>query len=615
MKHLRYLAQQFLLLLLTFVAAKPLFLLFNGGAAHPYAFGDVIAVMWHGLPLDVATTGYAVIPYYLLLCIGIWAKLPLKCLNIYYRVVNALLAVLFALIFIADTVLYSFWEFKLDGTVFNYINQPGGALQSVSPLYAAGVVAAFAITAAALWVVYDLFRPKKTLPREQRRVASSLLMLLCGGLLFLGIRGGVGRSTANVGMVYYSTDQFLNHAAVNPAFSFLSTLSAGKDYASECDFFEEEERARLFDALQFGGDDTGTDSLLTTRRPNIIMILMEGCGATFVESLGGEPGVTPCLNALANEGVLFTQCYANSFRTDRGTLCALSGYPSFPDFSVMKQPRLCRRLPSIAASLVRAGYATEFLYGGDINFTKMKGYLSATGFETILGDTHFPLEVRRTHAWGVTDGIVLDTLFNHVIAPAPSGKPKFTVCLTLASHEPWAVPFEKFPDNMHTNAMAYLDDCIGRFVQQLRSTPEWSNTLLVILPDHGIGYPADITPPDPRRYHIPLIWAGGALAKPMRYEKVCNQSDLAATLLAQLRLPHADFQFSRNVLAPSYTRPTAFHSWSEGIACIDSAGCTVWHLASERVIWDKPYPSASRLNAAKAYWQTAYDEVGRLNKE
>ena len=614
MTHLRYLAQQFLLLLLTFVAAKPLFLLFNGGAAHPYAFGDVISVMWHGLPLDVATTGYVVIPYYLLLCIGIWVKLPLKCLNIYYRVVNTLLAVLLALIFVADTVLYSFWEFKLDGTVFNYISQPGGALQSVSPLYAAGVVAAFAITAAALWVVYDRFRPKKTLPRERRRVASSLLMLLCGGLLFLGIRGGVGRSTANVGMVYYSTDQFLNHAAVNPAFSLLSTLSAGKDYASECDFFEEEERARLFDALQFGGDDTGTDSLLTTRRPNIVMILMEGCGATFVESLGGEPGVTPCLNALANEGVLFTQCYANSFRTDRGTLCTLSGYPSFPDFSVMKQPRLSRRLPSIAASLVRAGYATEFLYGGDINFTKMKGYLSATGFETILGDTHFPLEVRRTHAWGVTDGIVLDTLFNHVIAPAPDGKPKFTVCLTLASHEPWAVPFEKFPDNKRTNAMAYLDDCIGRFVQRLRSTPEWSNTLLVLLPDHGIGYPEDITPPDPRRYHIPLIWAGGSLAKPMRYEKVCNQSDLAATLLAQLRLPHSDFLFSRNVLAPSYTRPTAFHSWSEGIACVDSAGCTVWHLASERVIWDKPEPSAARLNAAKAYWQTVYDEVGRLNK-
>ena len=476
------------------------------------------------------------------------------------------------------------------------------------------MVAAFAITASALWGVNDRFRPKKTLPRERRRVASSLLMLLCGGLLFLGIRGGVGRSTANVGMVYYSTDQFLNHAAVNPAFSLLSTLSAGKDYASECDFFEEEERARLFNALQFGGDDTGTDSLLTTRRPNIVMILMEGCGATFVESLGGEPGVTPCLNALANEGVLFTQCYANSFRTDRGTLCTLSGYPSFPDFSVMKQPRLSRRLPSIAASLVRAGYATEFLYGGDINFTKMKGYLSATGFETILGDTHFPLEVRRTHAWGVTDGIVLDTLFNHVIAPAPDGKPKFTVCLTLASHEPWAVPFEKFPDNKRTNAMAYLDDCIGRFVQRLRSTPEWSNTLLVLLPDHGIGYPDDITPPDPRRYHIPLIWAGGSLVKPMRYEKVCNQSDLAATLLAQLRLPHADFLFSRNVLAPSYTRPTAFHSWSEGIACVDSAGCTVWHLASERVIWDKPAPSAARLNAAKAYWQTVYDEVGRLNK-
>ncbi|MGN1242394.1 MAG: LTA synthase family protein, partial [Alloprevotella sp.] len=602
-------------LVLLFMLAKPCFIYVQSEAVRgEVPAADMARILWHGRPLDLATAGYATAPLWLLLGLSLWFRL--RGLRIVYRAYAAIVAAVVSITLVADTCLYGFWGIKLDGTIWNYLSQPGGALASVSMNYAMWAVLATVLAAAVIYALLRSIMPP-TLPPCRHRGWGTALWTLMGGLLFLGIRGGVGKSTANVGMAYWTDRPFLNHAAVNPLFSVMASLQKTRNFQDECDFFSEDERARLFATLHYNTESLRPDTLLRTPRPNVLLVLMEGCGATFVHAVdsASNPSITPCLNRLAAEGIVFTECYANSFRTDRGTLCALSGFPAFPDVSVMKLPGKYGHLPSIAASLRQAGYATEFLYGGDINFTKMKGYLSATGFETILGDTHFPLEVRRTHAWGVTDGIVLDTLFNHVIAPAPDGKPRFTVCLTLASHEPWAVPFEKFPDNKRTNAMAYLDDCIGRFVQRLRSTPEWSNTLLVLLPDHGIGYPEDITPPDPRRYHIPLIWAGGALAKPMRYEKVCNQSDLAATLLAQLRLPHADFLFSRNVLAPSYTRPTAFHSWSEGIACVDSAGCTVWHLASERVIWDKPEPSASRLNAAKAYWQTAYDEVGRLNKE
>ena len=62
---------------------------------------------------------------------------------------------------------------------------------------------------------------------------ASLLLLLCAGLDFLAIRGGVGASVANVSKVYFSTNPFLNHAATNPVFSFLSSLGKREDFASE----------------------------------------------------------------------------------------------------------------------------------------------------------------------------------------------------------------------------------------------------------------------------------------------------------------------------------------------------------------------------------------------
>ena len=88
--------------------------------------------------------------------------------------------------------------------------------------------------------------------------------------------------------------------------------------------------------------------LLNTDRPNILLILMEGFGGVFMEPLGGIPDVAPHLNRYAEEGIFFTNCYANSFRTDRGTVCTLSGYLGLPTVSIMKIPAKSRMLPAIS---------------------------------------------------------------------------------------------------------------------------------------------------------------------------------------------------------------------------------------------------------------------------
>lgn len=639
---MKLLIKFYVLWLAVFAAVKALFMLCNLPADGLTA-AEALGVFVHGLPLDLATAGYLAAPLWLAQLVGLWLPLREPVRRRLYVAYVGLLAPLLALILLGDICLYPFWGIKLDATVWNYLSQPQGAVSSVGAGYLAGVTAAFVALGLGLFFAFralpgrpaarrsgagDAPRARAAAVRPLRpRLLLTLAMLLAGGLLFLGIRGGIGRSTANVGMAYHSERLFLNHAAVNPAFSLIASSFKSRDFASLHDYFPEAERARLFAGLGYDTFAPSADTLLTTPRPNVLLVIMEGCGAPFVHAVDSlaSPAVTPRLNALAREGIVFTNMYANSFRTDRGTVSTLSGYPAFPDVSVMKLPGKVGKLPGIAASLRAEGYETQFLYGGDINFTGTNGYLLATGYDRTYGDTSFPARLRRTHGWGVTDKYLFERLLGMIgeaehrrIAAesrtaAPSAPRWHIGALTLASHEPWGVPYARIKGDTVANSMAYLDHCIGTFVDSLRHTPAWKNLLLVLIPDHGIPYASAREPHDIRRSHIPMIWAGGAVRAPRRITAICNQSDLAATLLGQMGIDRRAFRFSRDVTAPGY-RPSAFHAWSEGIYWLDPTGVSVINLLTRppRPLLESPAPSRARRDAANAFLQTAYDDLGAL---
>ena len=441
----------------------------------------------------------------------------------------------------------------------------------------------------------------------KHKLLGTLGMLLFGGVLFVIIRGGVTESTSNVGQVYFSSNQFLNHSAVNPCFSLLSSMGKSKDFASEFNFFEEEERAKWMEGIYPTTDGDSIVEVLNTKRPNILLIMLEGFGSKFVEPLGGLPDVAPNLNRLSKEGVFFTNCYANSFRTDRGTVSVLSGYLGLPTVSVMKVPAKSRTLPAISEELLKAGYATDFLYGGDINFTNMKSYLLGKGYQKLTADTDFSLAEQNSNVWGVSDDITSTWLLN-TLKERTEG-PWFTTYLTLSSHEPFDVPYARLEEKI-PNAFAYTDACLGELIDGLKQTPLWKDLLIVCVPDHGFCYPQGTTDRGGEFSHIPMLWLGGAIKQPLEVDKIMNHADLAATLLGQLGMEHSMFPFSRNVLGSDYTYPTAFYSSSSVFAFRDSTGVTAYDVKADCVSYEEPAPSEERLNRGKAILQTVYDDLG-----
>lgn len=604
-KRIAYISLYFFTVLLIFILQKPLFMLYNGSIEKGFGFADYMQVMVHGASLDAATAGYLTAFPFLLVLISIWfRKFPLKKILYGYYI---LAAALISIIFVVDMALYTFWGFKLDASVFLYIDSPKEALASVSVGFILlRVLAILLLIALNSWVLLKI--TPSVLTATRKRIAGTAGMLLLGGVLFIIIRGGVTESTSNIGQVYFSNEPFLNHSAVNPDFSLLSSMGKSQDFASEFNFFDEEKRAALFDGLYPTTDGDSIIQVLNTKRPNILIILMEGFGGAFVEPLGGLPDVTPHFNRLSKEGVFFTNCYANSFRTDRGTVCTFSGYLGLPTASVMKIPAKSRTLPAIAEGLSKAGYKTDFLYGGDINFTNMKSYLLSTGYQRLTANTDFSLAEQTSNAWGVNDDITFEYLYNQLRNRKEEG-PWHTAFLTLSSHEPFEVPYHRLEDKI-PNAFAYTDECLGKFIDRLKQTPAWKDLLVICLPDHGFYYPREGSNAMPRFYHIPLLWLGGAVKQPMQVDKIMNQTDLAATLLGQLGLEYTAFTFSRNVLGSDYKYPFAFYSFNNGFSFRDSTGVTVFDNNSGSILFDEPEADESRLDKGKAILQTVYDDLG-----
>ena len=534
---------------------KPVFMAYYAVEAAGAGFRGWIDVLWHGLTLDMTVAGYVTALPILVTLLSLWLRLPEKVWRGVLTTWFVLVAVTTAVIFAVDVALYEHWGFRIDSTVLIYLADPEEAMASVD--FWLGVrqtLLAAAYAAGMIWVYRRILGVFDGRPVGWR-VASlgSLAIVMLAGFDFLAIRGGTGASVANVSKVYFSPTQFLNHAATNPVFSFLASLGDRVDYADEYPFFDEAVRAAKFDALRGNGPAAGpTEPVLNTARPNVVIVILESFARTVMDAeVGGEP-VMPYMQRLKGEGIWFENFFANSFRTDRGEVAILSGFPAQTRMSIMKLPAKSRNLPSIARSLAGEGYATSFAYGGDLNFTNQSSYMYATGWQELIWQKDLRFDAPAAD-WGYDDALMCDWFADRVIALSDAGKPFLAGLLTLSSHTPFDVPYSKFDDKV-LNAMAFSDECVGKMIDRLKASPAWKNLLVVLVADHGYPYPRTLTYNEPLRHLIPMIWTGGAVARPRVVEDYAAQIDIAATLLVQLGIAHDDFDYSKDIFAPTPPR-------------------------------------------------------------
>lgn len=415
----------------------------------------------------------------------------------------------------------------------------------------------------------------------------------------------------NVSRAYFSHDRFLNHAAVNPSFSLLYSATHSNGYASQYRFMPDDEVSRYLPVQPTAGTDSAHASILNTERPDIYLVILESFSAHLMPSLNGD-SIAMRLDSIANSGIIFSNFYASSFRTDRALPAILNGLPGQPSTSVLKFVDKVEKLPSLARELGRAGYETSYYYGGDINFTNMKALLVGGGFRNIISDADFPIS-DKTGKWGACDGKLVEKVLQDVVATQPGRSPQFRVVQTSSSHEPFDVPYagKRFAGDPRLNAFAYADSCLGTLVDGISQSPRGDRALIVIVPDHQGAWPDEFESL-PSRHHIPLVFAGKALAVGgVRDSTLGCQPDIATTVLKQLGIPADDFLYGVDLFSQAQPH-TAFMSRPGEVAFISGAGDTVvFNPDAEDVIAGNDTERAPLLQA-KAVLQNLYTNLSNL---
>lgn len=634
MKQIIWFVKTYATFVVLFVLQKPLFLfLEKGSATQPVdnIFTELPAVIWHGLPLDLSMAGYlSVIPGFLSIAV-VWLKRDLvkPIMNIYFIIASLFITCSFLL----NASLYPYWKYPLDSTpLFYFFTSPADAIASVSIWQVILSIVILIVLTIGVWFTLRMRGEKRQQYSrysygyggfgsgkrnrfddfDRHRGRTSIILLLLTGLLFLPIRGGITVSTMNTGQAYYSQNAYLNHSAVNPLFSLLESITHQEDFASQYRFMKDKEADKIF-ATMTSTSDENTYPLLNEATfkkgtPDILIVIMESFASDIMPSMGSYKDVAVCLDSIAQQSILFTRFYANSFRTDRGMVSILSGYPAQPTTSIMRYPRKTSQLPSIARNLAKyKNYKTTYYYGGDADFCNMRSYLVSQGYQHIISDANFPIEDKLSK-WGVPDHILAARMMKDIKAQQNEKRPMLRILQTSSSHEPFEVPYHRLKDK-RLNAFAYTDSVMGAIVREYRKLPRWKNTLIVFVPDHVGGYKENLNDHDRSRYQIPLILAGGAISRPMKVGIIGSQHDIAATLLGQLGVEHREFTFSKNMMSDA-TPKFAFFAVNDAFGIVSEENSLIYDNRSKRIVYDKG-EKGFNLKRGQAYLQKLYDDLAK----
>lgn len=389
-----------------------------------------------------------------------------------------------------------------------------------------------------LWFMQRFMKPWLAVQPTWSNKKIWLIWPLIFILAAFGIRSSLGHRPANPALFAITADSMVNSLVLNSGYSVIyATYNLLKETKSS-DIYGKMPREEIFKLTGAQEADIPTLSTLNPSHQrdkplNLVIILQESLGATFVESLGGVP-VTPNLEKLKEQGIWFEQLYATGTRSVRGIEAVTAGFAPTPADSTVKLSKSQKNFFTLAALLEKRGYMTEFIYGGESHFDNMRSFFTGNGFNHIVEQKDYKNPVFIS-SWGVSDEDLLNRTHEQILAHHKAGKPFFTLAFSSSNHAPFEFPDGRIklyeqPKSTDNNAVKYADYAIGEFFKKAQQSDYWKDTVFLIVADHDIRVRGNSLVPI-ERFHIPGLILGADI-KPLRYTGLASQIDLPVTLLS-----------------------------------------------------------------------------------
>ncbi|MBR7198791.1 LTA synthase family protein [Pseudomonas sp. 14A] len=452
------------------------------------------------------------------------------------------------------------------------------------------------------------------------------------------------------GDVYTTDSNFANQLGLNATLSLIeaakSRMGEDRDNIWKATLPQEQAQKIVRDMLLMPDDKLVDADIAAVRRDytppadktlpikNVVVILMESMAGHSVGVLGAPGNITPYLDKLSKEGLLFDRFFSNGTHTHQGMFATMACFPNLPGFEyLMQTPEGSHKLSGLPQVLSARDYDDVYVYNGDFAWDNQSGFFSNQGMTNFVGRNDFVNPVFSDPTWGVSDQDMFDRGLQELKA-RENGKPFYALLQTLSNHTPYALPtplpVERVTDrgslNEHLTAMRYSDWALGQFFEKARKEKYFNETLFVIVGDHGFGNERQITEMDLGRFNVPMLMIAPGIQQKFgaRDHTVGTQIDIVPTIMGRLggevrhqcwgrdllNLPQGDTGFG--VIKPSGSEQTTAIVTADQILVLPrdkDMGPKIWQYQlganpHAEVVPDAPRTAELRLKL-EAFLQTA----------
>jgi len=514
--------------------------------------------------MDLSVAGYFTMLPGLLLSLTPFVK-P-EIIRKIIRVYTILVLIVVSMMGLADMILYPAWGSRLNAQILPYLTNLPEMFSSVNwwqILLFYGILTG--IVGASIYCYHKLLHKNFFKKAVIKWIATPVLLILTAALI-LPIRSGISTSPLNFSSVYFSQSLYANHCAYNFFWSFCDATMHNELKSNPVKYMDEADcMLQLKGVDQLNQEQPPCFIKNKTGKPtNVIFVILESFSNKVIEPLGGLPNVTPRFNQLCKEGILCSSFYSTGNRSDKGLSSLIGVYPALiKASSILFYPNKMKSLYCLPTYFKEHNYDLSYHYGGDMNFFNKKMLLMQSGVQKIVSMDDFPMHLSHMQNWGVPDQYLYDRMFDDL---KKMHEPFLSMVYNISSHEPFDVPsFTRIKGSSekdkYCNSVAYADSCLGHFIDKLKKSPLWKNTLVVITSDHTSLQPGPTSLEEPATYKIPLLWIGGVIDTAFVANNISMQTDLSSTLVQQMGWKPKPSYFSKNIFG---SKQYAFYYRNEG---------------------------------------------------
>ena len=561
MKNLRYLkpiVSFFLIgLCITTISRILLFFIFKERVVENPNYGQLFLI---GLRFDLILMSYiAFLPAVLL---SLLPDSMLQYIKKFFNIYFIFFLFLFLLMELSTLDFINQYDTRPNRLFLDYLIYPKEVVGTLLKSYLPSLIITIILLNSALFFALK-FGKKLFYPQESNYKTKLLLFLVVSFFLFWGARGSLTtKRPINASNAIFCSDQMTNSLGLNSfytvAFAAYSMKNEGdvKKYG-KMDELEAYSRVKKYmDVTEFL---PGEVPFLHLQKPdvsqpnyNVVVFLQESLGAEYVGCLNGLP-LTPELDKLSKEGLLFTNLYCTGTRSVRGIEQVTAGFLPNPSESIVKLSGSQQGFFTLADAFGRHNYDTSFIYGGMANFDNMASFFNGNGFKNIIDETDFDADGKKyamKGTWGYSDedlAVKANEYYKSL-----GKKPFFSLMFSTSNHEPFEFPDGRIklyeqPKNTVHNAMKYADFSIGKFFELAKKEAYFKNTIFVVIADHNTRtYGKNLVPVN--KFHIPALIIAPNIEKGITYDNLASQMDIPSTVLALSGITTKTPMVGRNLL-------------------------------------------------------------------